>query len=361
MIYVYLSELLLYLCFSVLAGAFISQLVPNDLKPTIVIHKRWIQLSIIGVMLFSAAPLFRLIDVFYANQSKFTAIFNIIGKFEVGKAWAVMAAVALLFLLFVTFFPVNNKTTIISFVFLLALVLTVGWTSHSASIANMNGFTFHSLHFVAVIVWAGILFVVSWFAKDSRNWIEFLDWFSSIALTCVMLIIGSGIYLMQFVLDPSEYANAWTIPYGQSLLIKHILIVPVLIFAFINGVWMKRMIVRQKNVNPLPWVRIESIILLLVFTATGVLGQQETPLHIEDTLQRNGYSPLFEFFYGEPFSFFMNVGFEFGPINILLFVLAALFVFMVFYAFKMKSSIIALVMGLLSALCLYLGLMTGIY
>lgn len=363
MIFVYISELLLYLCFSVLAGAFIHQLVPTNLKPSMVVHKGWIQLSIIGIMLFSAGPLFRLIDVFYANQSWFTAIISIIGKFEVGRSWALTATIAFFFLLFVTVFPVleNQKLTIISFTFLLALVLIVGWTSHSTSVANTIGFMFHTLHFIAVIVWVGILFVISWFSTDYRNWLQFLDWFTSVALTCVMLIIGSGIYLMQFVLEPSEYVNAWTMPYGQALLIKHLLILPVLIFAFINGVWIKRLLEKEKSINPLPWVRIESIVLLLVFTATGVLGQQETPIHIEDTLQRNGFSPLFEFFYGEPFSFYTNVGFQFGPINILLFVLAGLFAFMVPYAFKMRaSSLVSLVMGLLSALCLYLGLMTSV-
>lgn len=75
----------------------------------------------------------------------------------------------------------------------------------------------------------------------------------------------------------TDYTNSWLFPYGQALLIKHILIIPLLIYAIINGIFVKRKIKRDPNFNPKTWTRIECIIILLIFTVTAVLGQQAPP------------------------------------------------------------------------------------
>lgn len=363
MIWIYISELLLYFSFSIITGTFIMLLVPKSLKPTIVLNKRLVQLSIIGVILFSAAPVLRLGHIFYEDESLLTGMLNVIGSFEVGRAWALTAVIAVFFLLLVTFFPVfhNRQLIILSLVYLGALVLVLGWSSHSASINHWSGFMFHTIHFIAVITWVGILLIVGWFSIDARHWLQFLSWFSSVAFTCLMLIVGSGIFLMQFVLDAKDYVNAWTIPYGQALLIKHLLILPVLIFAFINGFWMKVKLKDRRNINPRPWVKIESITLLFVFTATGVLGQQEPPLNIERTLQSNGPSALFIFFFEGTIDSVVNVQFILSPMSVLLFTISAMFALIVFYVFKVRASAaVALLMGILCSLSLYLGLMYSI-
>jgi len=363
MIWVYISELLLYLSFSIIAGTLIIQLVPKSLKPTIVINKRLIQISIIGIILFSLAPVLRLVHIFYEDQSLLEAMLNVVRSFEVGRAWSFTAVIAIFFFLLVTFFPVfkNRKLTILSLVYLFALVLVFGWASHSASIANWSGFIIHSLHFVAVITWVGTLLVVGWFSVDARHWLRFLSWFTSVAVICLMLIVGSGIFLMQFVLDTKEYVNAWMIPYGQAILIKHLLILPVLILAFINGVWMKRKLLASENINPLPWVKIEGVTLLLVFTATAVLGQQEPPLNIERYLLSNEPSALFSFFNEGKIDSVAKVQFIINPMSVLLFILSAMFALIVLYGFKMRASaVVSLIMGLLCALSLYLGFMWSI-
>ena len=335
MIWVYISELLLYLSFSIITGTLIIQLVPKSLKPNILLNKRLVQISIIGIMLFSAAPVLRLVQIFYEDQGLLEAMLNVLGSFEVGRAWSLTVVIAIFFFLLVTFFPVfqNRKLTILSLVYLFALVLVFGWASHSASIANWIGFMFHTLHFAAVITWIGILLIVGWFSVDTRHWLQFLSWFSSVAVICLMLIVGSGIILMQFVLDAKDYVNAWTIPYGQALLIKHLLIFPVLIFAFINGIWVKRKLEQKEKMNPLPWVKVESVTLLLVFTATAVLGQQEPPLNIDRTLINSGPSALFDFFYAGTIDTVENIQINFSNISVILLILSAIFASIVLYGY----------------------------
>lgn len=363
MIWVYISELLLYLSFSIIAGTLIIHLVPQSLKPTIVLNKRLVQISIIGIILFSAAPVLRLVQIFYEDQGLLEVMLNVIRSFEVGRAWSLTVVIAIFFFILVTFFPVfqNRKLTILSMVYLFALVLVFAWASHTTSIANWFGFVFHTLHYAAVITWIGILLIVGWFSINARHWLQFLSWFTSVAVICLMLIFGSGIFLMQFVLDTKDYVNAWAIPYGQALFIKHLLILPVLIFAFINGIWVKRKMEQKENLNPLPWVKAESVTLLLVFTATAVLGQQEPPLNIDQTLINNGPSALFDFFYAGTIESVAKIQINFNLIGVILFILSAIFASIVTYSFKMRASVVvSFVMGLLCTLCLYLGFMSSI-
>ena len=91
MIWIYISESLLYLCFSLLMGAFIIQLIPERLKPEIRIPKRLIQLAVLGIVFFSAAPVIRVILFLYEDIGLMLTMQNVLGGFEVGKAWTVTA------------------------------------------------------------------------------------------------------------------------------------------------------------------------------------------------------------------------------------------------------------------------------
>ena len=102
---------------------------------------------------------------------------------------------------------------------------------------------------------------------------------------------------MTLVIDVNEYGDAWMLSYGQALLVKHLTIIPVLFFAFINGFWIKRKLKRQEQINPIPWLKFESILLFFTFVSTAVLGQQEPPHSIETTLGGSGPSAIFDYFY----------------------------------------------------------------
>jgi len=138
MIWVYISESLLYLCFSLLLGAFIIQFVPDRLKPEIQISKRLIQLSVLGVVFFSVAPVMRVILFLYEDIGFELTMENVLLGFEVGKAWNVTVILSIFFYLFVSLFPVLKSKVMsgISLGFTFILLLALGWASHAASLTE---------------------------------------------------------------------------------------------------------------------------------------------------------------------------------------------------------------------------------
>ncbi|PID04653.1 MULTISPECIES: copper resistance D family protein [unclassified Sporosarcina] len=362
MIWIYISESLLYLCFSLLMGAFIIQFIPERLKPEIRISKRLLQLAVLGIVFFSAAPLIRVILFLYEDIGLLLTMQNVLTGFEVGKAWTVTLILALFFYLFVSLFSVLNSKVLsgISLAFTFILLLALGWASHGASLTEWSGFVSHSLHFLAVTVWIGILLIVGWCSKNQENWLSYLRWFTPLAITCFLTIVGTGLFLMTLVIDVNEYGDAWMLPYGQALLVKHLTIIPVLFFAFINGFWIKRKLKRQEPINPIPWLKFESVLLFFTFVSTGVLGQQEPPHSIEITLAGSGPSAYFEYFYLGVIEPSMSLQFGFNTLNILFFIVAMIFMGLIVYSFKKKTpAIVPFFMGIFSVLSLYFGFMSS--
>lgn len=363
MIWIYTTETLLYLCFSLLMGSLLIHLVPEHRKPDLKISKRVLQISILGITLLSAAPVIRLVLFLYEDIGLMLTIQNVIGEFEVGQAWSLTVWVSLFFYLFVSIVPVfKSKVFIgISLAFTFTLLMALGWGSHSASLTDWSGFVFHTLHFTAVTVWVGILLIVSWFSIGSQNWLAFLKWFTPVAISCLAVIIGSGIFIMTLAVDVADYQDAWMMPYGQAILLKHLTVIPVLLFAFINGILIRRKLQRGEETNPIPWTKAESLVLLLVFAATGVLGQQEPPHSIESFLRGNGASKLFVYFHTGPIDPAMHLQFELNLPGLLFLLLGATFGGFVVFCFKQKvPAYISLLMGLFCILSFYVGLMTSI-
>ena len=58
---------------------------------------------------------------------------------------------------------------------------------------------------------------------------------------------------MTVVVDFEDYPNSWMLPYGQALLIKHLLIIPLFVYAMINGLLIKKKIKKDIHFNPKPW------------------------------------------------------------------------------------------------------------
>lgn len=363
MVWIYISESLLYLCFSLLVGSFIIQFIPERLKPDIRIPKRLIQLAVLGVVFFSVAPVIRIISFLYEDIGLIMTMQNVLGGFEIGKAWNITVILAVFFYLFVSLFPVVKSKTLsgISLAFTFILILALGWASHGASLTEWSGFIFHSLHFLAVTVWIGILLIVGWCSKNQENWLSYLRWFTPLAIACFLTIAGTGLFLMTLVIDVNEYGDAWMLSYGQALLVKHLTIIPILFFAFINGFWIRRKLKRQEQINPIPWLKFESILLFFTFVSTGVLGQQEPPHSIEMTLGGSGPSAVFDYFYSGIIDPSMHVQFGLNTINTMFFVVAIIFMWLIFYSFRKKApAVVSFLMGMFCTLSLYLGLMASI-
>lgn len=363
MVWIYISESLLYLCFSLLMGSFILQFIPERLKPEIIIPKRLIQLSVLGIILFSVAPVIRIILFLYEDIGLVLTMQNVLSGFEVGKAWNFTVILALFFYLFVSLFPVLKSKVLagISLTFTLILLSALGWGSHAASLTEWSGFLVHSLHFLGVTIWVGTLLVVGWYSKNQENWLSYLKWFTPLAIGCFLTIMGTGLFLMTWVIDVNEYGDTWMLSYGQALLVKHLTIIPILFFAFINGFWIRRKLKRQEQINPLPWLKFESILLFFTLVSTAVLGQQEPPHSIEMTLGGSGPSAVFDYFYSGNITPSMHVQFGLNTINILYFIVAIIFMWLIFYSFQKKApAVVSFFMGMFCTLSLYLGLIASI-
>lgn len=271
-ILVIVTEIINYILFSFLVGYVALQFVPESQKPTIIIRKMALLFATLGIIICTFGPVLKIIMYFSGDVGAKVATISVLTDFKVGKAWMFLAFTATL--LGITFYKEGSKY--LQAIFLLAMIMAVGSAGHVASLSYWTGFISHSIHFLAATFWVGVLLQVGWFAKDNRNWSAFLRWFSPMAIGSLVLVIGSGFILMFKVVEPAQYVNAWSIPYGQMLLLKHISIIPVLAYAFINGVLAKKAS-RSPTFNPKPWIKVESILLLVVFSFTGVMGTLPPP------------------------------------------------------------------------------------
>lgn len=294
-----ISEPLLYLCFSILIGSFLLRIVPTTSRPDFNVPKGVLMAATAGIALFSFVPVLQLILHLYQDIGFLQTSKSVLFTFEVGKAWIFTYLVSNVLFIYIVWFDYRIKPiyAYTGLAITLILILALGWSSHAASIEQGKGFLVHTMHFLAVTIWVGILFVVSWSSKNHLNWQNFLRWFTPVAIICFMTTALSGLYLMTIVVEYKDYANSWMLPYGQALLIKHLLIIPLIVYAFINSVLVRRELKKNADFNPIRWTKLESLVVFLIFSATAVLGQQEPPHDIQTSLASSGVSKLFDLFY----------------------------------------------------------------
>ncbi|TVX77177.1 copper resistance protein CopD [Peribacillus simplex] len=356
-----ISEALLYLCFSLLTGSFLLYLVPSHYRPEINVPKGALMLATGGIAILSFVPILQLILHLYHDIGLGQTLQSVLFTFEVGKAWIFTYILSNILFVFIVWFDFRKKLyTFIGIIFIFILMLALGWASHASSLDQWRGFLVHTIHFAAVTLWVGILFVVSWFSKNQTNWLNFLKWFTPVAISCFLITAVTGLILMSFVIDFSDYANAWMLPYGQALLLKHLLIIPLLSYAFINSILIRIRIKRNNNFNPIPWTKVESLIVFLIFSATAVLGQQSPPHDIETSLA-SGPSKLFALLYQGNITREMNMVISFGLNSYILLILGILFVIFTVLSFIKKAPpLFSFIMGVLCVLSFYLTLMLSI-
>jgi putative copper export protein len=337
-----LCDLLLYLFFSILIGSFVLHFVPKEIRPEIYVSRKVLLISIIGIAILSFMQPLQLILAFYKDFGLSKTIQSVLFTFEVGKVWIITVVYSIILFIYLIIFDIKRKATY-SYVGLLiavGLVFAVCWGSHASSLAGFSGFLADSFHFLAVCIWIGILFVVGWLSTDYNNWELFLKWFTPIAILCVLTTIGTGLYLMSLVVEFKDYTNVWKITYGQALLLKHILIIPLLVFAFINSFLISRRLNRDITFNPIPWIKAESLVVLFIFTATSVLGQTSPPQDFE--AERN-----------------VILSFGFNSISLLI---VSLFFFSLFILgfTKKASAVLSFIFTVVGVLTLYFSLMLSI-
>ncbi|MEF2248276.1 copper resistance D family protein [Paenibacillus sp. IITD108] len=358
----YASEGLLYICFAILTGALLLRLVPEDRRPSVVVPHPLLLVIVAAIPILSFAPIHQLtvslikdIEMSYGEMAKV-----IILEFNLGKAWlwTAVGCCGLFLILQLKAFRNDKHMPYIALFITFLLFVWVGFGSHASSLYTFKGLVVHSLHFMSVSVWIGILFVISWFSRDQNNWESFLRWFSPVAIVCVIIALTAGFLLMCFTTE--QYLNSWMLPYGQMMLIKHLLLLPLLLFAFSNGFIYRSVIKKHENFQPRGWLRAESLLALLVLFATAVMGEQAPPHNVKDTLQTTSPSSLFKSFYQGSFSPDLQLQFTLDTESLLMFAAALLMAGGVIWTYRNQRLIPSVLMGLLASLFGYFGLMFAI-
>jgi len=222
---------------------------------------------------------------------------NVLFRFGEGKAflWTLLLMFCLCFIIRIAKPETDRRAWIVCILLLVAMIGTQGWSSHTSSFYGTLGYIPQTLHLLAVSLWAGTLLLAAWYLPIER-WKSFLVWFHPTAILAMTVIVGSGFILT--VLTAPEYVNSWVLPYGQALLLKHLLWIPLIVFAVFNGWWMKRKLIREASFNPKPWAQAEGIFISMIFAVTGFMNQQAAPHDVSETLKESPASPLYTWFHG---------------------------------------------------------------
>lgn len=356
---IYISEALLYISFALLTGTLILRLVPAKYKPEIKTPAWLLPACALLIPVLSFVPIHELALRFSTEfeLSYMEMLRSILADVSMGKAWiwTLLGSLGLTILLSLKAFREDKHMPKVALFILFLLIIWLGYASHASSLSAFKGLVVHSAHFLGYSVWIGILFVAGWFSQNDNHWAAFLKWFSPVAIVCVLLTLIAGFTLMTFTTP--QYVNSWILPYGQMLLMKHLLILPLLLFAFTNGFLYKRKAATDSSFKPRPWLKAEGVVALLVLAATASLGQQAPPHTVRETLQYEAPSSLFTSLFRGSFSPDMSLSFTWTLEGLLMFAAALLMACGVIWCHRSSRPWSALSMGVLCAGFAYLGAM----
>ena len=344
----------LYACLSILIGASLLSIFDEKLAHR---RKTW-TLVAMTVPVLAIFPIIELAAILqeYREGSFLSNLIHVLTQLKGGQAWLLLLSLAILQAVLLNTVKRPKVTYSVSLLLLLAMILTQSVTGHSASTSSFQGVLFHTIHFIAVGVWSGILLVVSFFSNQEHQWESFVDWFTKVAIGCIVWITLTGV-AMSFTLSES-IIDSWMLPYGQALLVKHLLFIILLLFAFVNGFLMKRLVAEDKTFSPRRWWKAEGLLIVFIYTITGYMTEQETPQNIAQTLEQQEPSALFRIFTTVdvigPLTLAPNL------ISIASLVLA--FIFLLFTGLMIKQNSLAgtFLVSAMVVFSLYLGLMSSV-
>ncbi|MCA0972236.1 hypothetical protein LCM20_16630 [Halobacillus litoralis] len=282
------TEALIYVCFAVLMGHSILGLVPADRRPAFRVPNGLLLASALGIGILSFGPVLRIL-LFFSQNGNFPFA-NVVLDSRPGMVWLITFVASVLYVVFLAMSEGDSskRTSILSLAGVVILIVMTSFSGHVASTAPVIGVIAQSMHITSMAAWAGILLIMAWFARNKANWSAFLSWYTPFSIGSMILLTAAGLILMQYTVP--EYWNSWLLPYGEALLLKHLLYAGVLTIAAVNAFLLK------KGMFP-SWLRAESIVIGLIFLVTGFMGQSSPPLDVSETVQSQGVSPLFSALY----------------------------------------------------------------
>ena len=296
--YIYLFETLLYLSFAITGGYILLQFIADQAKPALKVPFSLFQYAILGIPLFSFVSMIRtalILQDFTADLSFLHVLLIVLQDYAYGNAWVWNLIICTVMYMITVMGHLERKWTKWALaVTWTGSVLAHGWASHPAGFSATWGFLSQSVHVGAVSLWLGTLILVAWFTKGSWNWNAFVRWYTPLSISCMALIIAAGFVMMFYIVD--GYLNSWGINYGEALLLKHLVVLPLLLLGFMNG-FLTKLTENGTQARRLQWwLRAETFIALAVLMITAYMGVQEPP-H-EGELEDPSPSPLFVWLHG---------------------------------------------------------------
>ncbi len=187
-----ISQAFLYICLAILTGTFVLYSVPAQKRPEIVVPKKWLLSSAVAIPILSFVAVIEVIINLGARIGYLDATLLVLSSTTVGLAWVMTLAFSIMLIILVA----RGMFARFGLLIMVILMMTLAWGSHATSMNFTTGIISDFLHTIAMSVWVGTLFVVSFFAKNTANWLAFLKWFSIVAAASLFTIIISGLILM---------------------------------------------------------------------------------------------------------------------------------------------------------------------
>lgn len=358
-IVVIISQTLLYVCFSVLVGSFILLLVPSKYRPDINIPKRLLLFSAVTLPVFAFIPVLDITLYIAPRLGLVESLKIVLTTYTVGTAWDFTLLGSIVLVLLILSAKSTEKSTfaILGALLTFGLMMTVAWSSHASSINPIVGITSHFIHLAAVSIWVGILLIVGWCSLNHKNWLKFLSWFSTVAFGCLFATGFSGLLLMDTMVD--GYTDSWMVSYGQGLLIKHLFLLPLVFYALVNGFIVKYKLSKDDTFNPIPWIRLEGLILFVIFMITAIFSLQSPPHG--NYLSSDAVSPLFRLFHDNIIDSGNTIGFVVNVSTVGFFFLSILLIgLMGISIFKKASITVSFLLSCFVVTSIYLMLMVTV-
>ena len=374
MLFVTVTEAVLYFCFCILGGSLIFYSIKDTHRPDINIPKRWLLISSMGAGILSFAPILYLILTLGRDTGYWDSFIGVLFTFQVGKAWVFNLVIALLLFALIYFNRLDSDIFLSRMGLLLFICLIIAYTKagHAASLMPVLGFGAHFLHLLAVSLWGGCLICAAWFSKSTSGWRNYLRWFTPFAVISMIVLLLAGFATMMIdiakPLDHSlsstfhQYKQGLIMNYGQALVMKHLLIIPLLLLAFFNGFYTKKLKTAESldAYHPIKWARVESVIVFFIFIVTAFMGQQSPPHDVSQSILVGQASPLFTSLYNGNLSTHTILHFSLSWTSSAFFILAIILLLMTaLFIIKKGSGFLAVVLSVGFLLSSYFGIMSG--
>lgn len=273
------SELLIYIGGALWAGRLLLLFISEEKKPAVGQLDGLACAALVSIVAGAGFPLWRVVSYFQQEMdlSFREALRASLFEVRIGQYFLMVYFSALMgfIIVFIKRIPLIKRWLLLGVT--IPLFLGISGTSHAAAKHGLLGLVLQTGHFSLMALWVGVVFVIGSCARDSNHWLSFLRWFSPFAQLTFLGVIVTGFFLMRQSVPLSEYRNAWNVPYGQALLWKHLLLIPLLGYAFINGTLVKRRLQKEPTFDPRRGLRFESLILGCIFFATATLSNLEPP------------------------------------------------------------------------------------